>query len=461
MRVSVLGLGKLGAPIAAVLAHKGHTVIGVDVDPAAAGAFNAGKARAPEPGLDDWIRNNRSRLWATTDCCEAVAGTEITFIAVPTPSEEDGSFSLRHVLQAAEAIGRALREKSGLHLVVLSSTVMPGSTGCGVLPALEWASGKRCGRDFGLCYNPAFVALGRVIPDLLCPDLVLIGESDERSGEWLAEFHRGICENDPPIVRMSFVNAELAKLAINTFVTTKITYANMLARICERLPGADVEVVTRAVGLDSRIGPEYLKAALGYGGPCFPRDNLALAALAGRSGVEAVLAEATDRLNRQQAPQVGDLLLSYLPEGGTAGILGLSYKPDTDVIEESQGLAIAQYLLARGARVVIYDPAAMDNARGLLAGKVTFARSLEQCVRQSHLLAITVPWDEFRGVAPEDLNHSRGRPTVVDCWRILEREKFDPVANYVTLGVGPRMTAVETPLLCAAAAGAELDQKGD
>ena len=419
MRISIIGLGKLGAPMAAVMAHKGHTVVGVDLSAAFVDAINQGRAPVEEPGLEEMIRNNRARLRATTEFEEAVAASEITFLIVPTPSESHGSFSLRYVLAAAQAIGPALARKQDFHLVVLSSTVMPGSTGGELLPALERASGKRCGLDFGLCYNPEFIALGSVIHDLLHPDMVLIGESDQRSGDLLADFYRGFCESNPRINRMNFVNAELTKLSVNTFVTTKISYANMLAEVCEKLPGADAGVVTAAIGCDTRIGGKYLQGALGYGGPCFPRDNIAFAALARRYGMSATLAEATDQVNRRQALRVAELILSHLPAGGTAAILGLSYKPDTGVTEESQGLMVAQHLLAAGARLAVYDPAAMQSARRELAGNVVFARSVEECLREADVVALTTPWNGFRSISPELLKRPSGRPVVLDCWRLL------------------------------------------
>src|SRR5262249_32804959 len=200
-----------------------------------------------------------------------------------------------------EAIGRALRAKQRFHLVVLTSTVMPGTTGGPVRAALEEASGKRVGQDFGLCYGPEFIALGSVIRDFLNPDFVLIGESDLRSGAMLESLYKEVCENDPPVARMNLVNAEITKLSINSYVTTKISFANMLARICEKLPEADVDVVTAALGLDSRIGTKYLKGAVSYGGPCFPRDNRAFAALARQLDAPADLPEATDPFNRAQA----------------------------------------------------------------------------------------------------------------------------------------------------------------
>ena len=436
MKLSIIGLGKLGSPMMAVMAHKGHTVVGVDVNSSAVSAINNGRAPVSEPGLEEMVAANRERLSATESYRDAIFATDVTFIIVPTPSDADGRFSLRYVMSAAEQIGAALREKKDWHLVVLSSTVMPGSVGGTLLPALEKSTGKKCGPGFGLCYNPEFIALGSVIRDMLHPDMILIGESDARSGGILEELYRGVCDSKPRINRMNFVNAELTKLSVNTFVTTKISYANMLAQVCETLPGADVDVVTSAIGCDTRIGQKYLKGALGYGGPCFPRDNVAFSALARNNGAPALLAEATDQMNRRQVPRLGTLMLTRLPEGGTAGVLGLSYKPDTEVIEESQGVALAKFLLESGARVVVYDPAAMNNARQQLAGRVTFAASAADCAAQADVLAITTPWPEFKNLAPENFKRGTGLPVVLDCWRLLPRERFAGQVDHLMLGHG-------------------------
>jgi UDPglucose 6-dehydrogenase len=435
MKLSIIGLGKLGAPMAAVMAHKGHVVVGVDVNADYVAAIQQGHAPLKETGLEEMIQANRERLSATVNYEEAVLGTDATFIIVPTPSDPDGTFSLRNVMIAAEKIGAALRKKQSWHLVVLSSTVMPGSTGGKLLPALEAHSGKKCGEGFGLCYNPEFIALGSVIRDMLNPDMILIGESDERSGEILEKLYTGVCDSNPHIRRMNHVNAELTKISVNTFVTTKISYANMLAQVCETLPGADVDVVTSAIGCDSRIGQKYLKGALGYGGPCFPRDNLAFSALARANGVPPILAEATHQLNQSQAPRLAKWILARLPEGGTVGVMGLSYKPNTEVIEESQGLALAKHLLSVGVPVVVYDPAAMENARPQLAGKVTFAASAADCARQADVLAITTPWAEFREISPKEF---KPHGTVLDCWRLLDKDAVGSVTEYVALGFGAR-----------------------
>jgi len=440
MRISVVGLGKLGSPLAALLAAKGHEVTGVDVNPTLRAALNRREAPVEEPGLQDLIDRGGHRLRATDDCETAVAETDATFIIVPTPSDADGRFSNRFVLEAVRAIGQGLRRKASYHLVVITSTLMPGSMDSEVAHTLEQASGRTVGDRLGLCYNPEFIALGSVVRDMLRPDFLLIGESDLNAGNRLETIYQSVCENQPAVRRMNFVNAELTKISVNTFVTTKISYANMLADICGRLPGADVDVVTTAIGSDSRIGAKYLRGAVGYGGPCFPRDNVAFTALARGLGAKADIAEATDRINRYQIDRLVDLVEAHLPHGGRVGILGLSYKPDTAVIEESQPVQLAARLAKRGHAVGIYDPQAMPAALSMLGGAVEAASSAADCARAADLLVITTPWPEFRDLSPDCLKRDGGPVTVIDLWRLLPVAAFATVARFVYTGRGAELS---------------------
>lgn len=442
--ISVMGLGKLGAPLAACFAARGFQVHAVDIDPQKIDAVNRGIAPISEPGLAELIRESDGRLKASQDAEAAVRGSDATFIVVSTPSEQAGGFSLRYVMPVAEAIGRAMRMKREYHLVVLTSTVMPGSTGTEVKNTLERVSGKRCGEDFGLCYSPEFIALGSVIRDFYYPDFLLIGESDSRAGEMLAEIYRHVCKNSAQVARMNFINAEITKLAVNTFVTTKISFANMLARICEKLAEADVNVVTSALGLDSRIGPKYLKGAVSYGGPCFPRDNRALAAVAARAGATSDLAEATDRFNRMQIKLLAELIRRYASATETIGVLGLTYKPDTDVVEEAFGLLLAQELSAMGVPVIAYDPSA-DLVRALGSHKaIRAARSAQECINESSVVVVATPWAEFRDIAAEQWGRRSAPRVVIDCWRAFSH--LDGVASvrYVRLGFGGETERQET-----------------
>jgi UDPglucose 6-dehydrogenase len=442
VRISVIGLGKLGSPMAACFAAKGFTTVGVDVNETYVAAINEGRAPVYEPQLAELIAEGRSCLTATTDTRRAVADTDVTFVIVPTPSDADGGFSLTYVLSAMESIGSALSEKDGYHVVVLTSTVMPGATGGPVRETLERASGKRVGADLGLCYSPEFIALGSVIRDFLNPDFLLIGESDEQAGRLLADLYRRVVANDPKVARLNFVNAELAKISVNTFITTKIAFANMLARICERLPGADVDDVTSALGLDTRIGAKYLRGAISYGGPCFPRDNLALASLARSVDAPAYVAEATDVANRDGIARLAQLTIEHLPAGGTAAVLGLSYKPNTDVLEESPGMHLVKALSESGIEVIAYDPVSVAHARLALDGSdVRFVEAAEDAIRAADVIVIVTPWQEFAAL-DAGLFQRQGEPRVViDCWRILPREQIALTATYVALGEA----SAETP----------------
>jgi UDPglucose 6-dehydrogenase len=435
MQVSVIGLGKLGSPLAAVLASKGHQVVGVDVNPDFVRALAAGKAPVEEPGLQALIDASKGRLTATTDYEAAVLASELSFIIVPTPSDTRGGFSNKYVLSAVTAIGRALRKKSGYHVVNVTSTVMPGSTGGEIRRALEEASGRTAGKDVGLCYNPEFIALGSVVRDMLFPDMLLIGESDKRAGDVLEGIYKTTCEKNPPVMRMNLVNAELTKISVNTYVTTKISYANMLADMCERLDGADVDVVTTALGMDTRIGGKYLKGGLGYGGPCFPRDNVAFGHLARSLGARADIAEATDRLNRHQIERLALTTLRLLDSRSRVGILGMSYKPATGVIEESQGVALAARLSEEGKEVYVHDPLALPGAMAVLQDKVVPMVSAEECAKAVDVLVITTPWPQFKDISQAAFARSGARLQVLDCWRLLPREKLAAVADIHYLGI--------------------------
>ncbi|HEY0421332.1 MAG TPA: nucleotide sugar dehydrogenase [Acetobacteraceae bacterium] len=433
MDIAVIGLGKLGSPLAAVLASKGHQVVGVDLNPAAVAALNAGRAPVTEPGLPERIAAAGSRLRATSDFNEAIPAADISFVIVPTPSGPDGRFTNRFVLDAVRRIGAALKATDRYHVVNITSTVMPGSTGGEIRKALEAASGRVVGRDLGLTYNPEFIALGSVVRDLLYPDMILIGESDPRAGDMLAAVYESTAESRPPVQRMNWVSAEITKIAVNTFVTTKISYANMLAEICEKLPGADVDSVTAALGKDSRIGAKYLKGALGYGGPCFPRDNVALAALARGLDVGPDIAVATDAINRRQVDRVVGLASRLANGNSNIAVLGMAYKPHTPVVEESQGVMIARALAAAGHAVMIADPVALDSATAVLGDAVTPMGDAGSAIQAAGVVVIATNAPEYAALTAADF--AGARRIVLDCWRVLTPDIAE-VADVVHLGRG-------------------------
>jgi len=420
MTISIIGLGKLGASMTAAIASKGFNVIGVDNNQQTIDLVNAGHAPVQETNLEETVADNSLRIRATKDYTDAIMNSDLSFVIVPTPSNPNGSFSLEYVSEVFYQIGEVLKNKNEYHNIVLASTVLPGATRFGLLPILEKVSSKKCGNHFGLCYSPEFIALGSIIQDFLNPDFTLIGEFDKRCGGYLEKFYSEIMENNSPCKRMSLENAELTKVALNTYVTTKITYANMLADLCERIPGGNVDIVTDALGADTRIGNKYLKGALGYGGPCFPRDNLALGYFANAIGSESGIAEVTDQMNRLLPSRIVHQLMPMITKETTVAILGLAYKPHSQVTEESQAMSLLQALNRIDVRVVGYDP--------LVEGY----NSLKYCLKRANIVLITNPDPVFKSLTVEDFLPNT---TVIDFWRILDQELSNKLRiNYIPVG---------------------------
>lgn len=429
--ISVVGLGKLGLCLAAVFAEKGFNVTGIDVDKFKIDSVNNGQSPIFEPGLPELITSNRKRLSATNDF-GAIKKTDATFVVVPTPSDESGEFSLEFVTPVMKNIGQALSSKDSFHLVVLSSTVMPNSMDSVVRPILESTSGKVCGKDFGLCYNPEFIALGDVIKGFLEPDFILVGESDPKAGEMISEIHQAVSK--APIQRMNFVNAEVAKIAVNSFVTMKISFANTLAEICENLPGGDVEKITSAIGKDKRIGSAYLKGALGYGGPCFPRDNIAFARFAKKIGIDAQLAVATHDINIKQVNRIIRLIESIgVKPPAKVGVLGLTYKPRTNVTEASQPLMLVNSLSENGFKVYAYDPSFTNGSENLVGPKIILTKSMEDCIMSSELCIIATPWDAFSKIDKSRFSNK----IILDCWRMFGQDGLQNALKYLVVGKNP------------------------
>jgi UDPglucose 6-dehydrogenase len=433
--IAVIGLGKLGGTMAACLASRGFNVIGVDISQKAVSAINAGRAPAQETGLDELMGKHKGRIRATLSHEDAILNSDLSFIIVPTPSDERGAFSLQYAAYAFEEIGKALAKREGYHTVVLTSTVLPGSTRYGLLPILEKHSGKQCGKDFGLCYSPEFIALGTVIRDFLNPDFYLVGEFDERSGASLESVNARVALNQAPTKRMSIENAELAKIAVNSFVTLKISYANMLADLCERIPGGDVDVVSDAIGMDKRIGRRYLTGGFGFGGPCFPRDNVALNFVGKSLGASTQLLEANDHFNRSISPRFVDKLKPYLHKGSTVAVLGLAYKPLSHVIEESAGMYLCMALANSGYRVIGYDPLASTEAQAALRMHALVGDSLTACLKDCECVLVTTPDEVYKALKPADFLGEKKSVTIVDIWRCLSTAvRTHPQIRYVPMG---------------------------
>lgn len=431
--VSIIGLGKLGACMMVSFASKGFKVIGVEIDKSRANLLKQGKTFHHEPNLSEYLNEYKKNISITDSYEEAIRNTDATFIVVNTPSDSSGAFSIEQLVPACQQIGTALRNKDKYHLISITCTIMPGATRNSALPALESTSGKRVGKDFGLCYNPEFIALGSVIHDFLNPDFILIGESDKKAGDMLSAIYMKLIKN-PKIRRMTYENAEITKIALNSYITMKISFANLLAEMCDRIPGTNVDIITESLGMDTRIGKKYLKGAMSFGGPCFPRDNKAFFLAAKIRGCELDLPAATDRVNQKHIEFIARMALDQ-HKGGKIAILGGSYKPNTDVIEASPALEIAKFIASKGVKVSVHDPVAIGNIKKQYDNVFHCAETITDCIEGSDVCIITTPWEEYKELREEDFDRMKGS-TVIDCWRILRPFSSGSKLKLVQIGVG-------------------------
>jgi len=411
--VSVFGLGKLGSCIAATYAFRGFNVVGVDIDPEKVQRVNSGLPPVEEPLLGEIIGQSRARLRATQDVREALA-TDASFFIPPSPSLPDGSFSNEFLLKAMQPLAKAAREagKKG-HLFICSSTTTPNACDTVLIPMLEKETGWKCGPDFGFCYNPEFIALGNVINGLLDPDMVLIGESQAEYGEALVAAYKKYNRNQPQIARMSIISAELTKISLNSYITLKISFTNQLRLIAEQFPKADIHVMLDALGSDTRIGKKYLRAGLSYGGPCFPRDNRLLAHAARQVGLEAPLAEASDRVNELTKEKLLEHVRQLVTKEDTVAVLGISYKPDTYITEESAGLYLAQQLKRNGYKVLVHDYGATPaNSPSLHEFEVLADPGALAARDDVKVAVLCCPWPQYKSI------HFAPATKVVAPWKI-------------------------------------------
>jgi UDPglucose 6-dehydrogenase len=426
-RVSIVGLGYVGLTTALCLASRGINVVGVDVDTSKIDAINNKRLPIHEPGLDRTLIDAVEKGFTSTS---EILQSDIYFITVGTPSKKDGSVDLRYIEKASDEIGGAIKSggADGYPLVIVKSTVPPGTTRNIVKPKVERVSGEKVGVDFGLCSNPEFLREGSAVVDTLSPDRIVIGEYDEKSGDALEDLYRSFYGADkmPPLIRTSIENAELTKYANNAFLAMKVSYINEIAHLCEKIPGADVSVVAKGIGLDKRIGERFLNAGLGWGGSCFPKDVKALIAFSKNIGYNPLIVSGTLEVNEKQpliAVEMAKKALGKL-KGKRIAILGLAFKPDTDDIREAVSLKIVSKLLEEGALITAYDPAAKPNAEKIFANRVSYSNSPLECINKAHCCIIVTEWDEFKKLTCDDFLTNMENPIVIDGRRIFSPKDF-------------------------------------
>ena len=445
MKISIVGTGYVGLVSGVCLAENGHHVLCVDVDQAKVKQINLGLAPIHEAGLDALLRKNLGRTFeATTDLRAAVLNTDVSLIAVGTPFDGD-EIDLRYIREVALQIGAVLKEKPGYHVVIVKSTVVPGTTDSVVLPLLEKASGKTAGLDFGVGMNPEFLREGEAIQDFLFPDRIVLGAIDDRTLAVMDEVYGCFPKVDK--LRTNPRTAETIKYTANALLATMISFSNEIGNLCDAIGSVDVTEVMRGVHLDKRLSPilenghrikpsftTYLEAGCGFGGSCFPKDVKALIAYGKKSGNSMALLHSVIEVNQAQPRTVLALLARHFPKlaGVRVAVLGLAFKPGTDDMRESPAIPIVTALLAGKAVVRAFDPVAMREAEKLFGkGQVSFAATLKEAIQGAEAILLLTRWPEFRDL-PRLLHGSTPPPLLVDGRRMIDPKS---VARYEGIGL--------------------------
>lgn len=464
MKVAVIGTGYVGITTGVTLAYIGHQVTCVDIDQQKLALLRSGKAHIYEPGLEELMHLARERLKFTDSYAEAVPDADVIFVAVGTPSAPDGSPDLRYVQAAAEGIGQHLNSK--FTVIVNKSTVPIGSGNWVeslVQTAYEAKNGKKAKGNFAVASNPEFLREGSAIYDSLYPDRIVVGAEREEALETLYNLYRPLIEQsfaEPafqprpnamkavPLISADLASAELIKYAANAFLSVKISFINEIGSLAERV-GADVTQIARGIGLDSRIGPRFLQAGVGWGGSCFGKDTAALVSTAKEYGLSMLIVQAAREVNYRQRERMIEKLQRELKilKGRTIGLLGLAFKPNTDDLRDSPALDIAGRLIKHGAKVRVHDPIALEQAKQQNPDlAVEYCESVMDLVEDADAVVLVTDWAVYRDLDWEGMAKLMKKPLVVDGRNFLDKQRLTKAGfHHVGVGTGtnPQLVTAE------------------
>ncbi len=397
MKIVMIGTGYVGLVSGTCFAETGLDVVCVDIDSEKIGKLNKGIVPIYEPGLDELITRNvsKKRLSFSTSLEESIDGAEAVFIAVGTPPDEDGSADIRNVLSVASEIGRIMKD----YIVVVTKSTVPIGTSVKVKEAVAAELKKRSlNIPFDVASNPEFLKEGDAIDDFLKPDRIVVGVESERAKSIMERLYKPFLLNGHPLLFMDIPSAEMTKYAANSMLATKISFMNEIANLCE-IVGADVNMVRKGIGTDSRIGPKFIYAGVGYGGSCFPKDVKALIKTAEDSGYPLQILRAVEQVNNRQKSILVDKILQHFSgnvQGKQIALWGLSFKPQTDDMREAPSLVIIEQLLKHGARIRAYDPVAMEECRRRIGDVIEYAKDLYEALIDAEAVVLVTEWPEFR-----------------------------------------------------------------
>ena len=433
MKICVVGAGYVGLATGVMFGKLGHDISVTDIDASRVKTVNSGRLPFHEPPLERELAKlvKAGKLKATKDTVGATSEAKFIFLCVQTPSMPSGRIDIGPLKVAAKSVGKGLKDAGEYKVVVTKSTVVPTTTDSVVKPIMERISGRKAGKDFGLCMNPEFLQEGTALNDSMRPSRIVVGEMDKKAGDMLLKLYAPLKADK---IRTDLRSAEMIKYASNVFLATKISYANEIANMCSRV-GIDSDPVLKAAGMDPRIGSLFLKPGLGFGGSCLPKDVRALKDLAGSKGYRSRLLTALLAINDEQPREGIRLIEAELGDlrGKRVAVLGLSFKGGVDDTRETRAVPLITGLLAKGARVVAYDPMATGNFIKLMP-TIEYASSAAECLRNADGCIVQADWAEFKKLGKKEFSSMR-RAVVVDGRRFLDPEKVRR-AGAVYMGIG-------------------------
>jgi len=431
MKIAVVGTGYVGLVTGTCFAETGNHVTCVDIDETKVQKLQSGKVTIYEPGLEAIFERNikQKRLDFTTSLEEGIKGAEVIFLALPTPPGGDGAADLRFVLKVADDLGHIL----GNYAVIVDKSTVPVGTADKVHAAIA----KNAKVDFDVVSNPEFLREGVAVDDFMKPDRVVIGTQSDRATKIMERLYAPLVRQGNPIIFMDEKSAELTKYAANSFLATKITFMNEIANLCERL-GANVDMVRKGIGTDTRIGKRFLFAGIGYGGSCFPKDVQALAKSAKDADYDFKILNAVMDVNTTQKTRLMDNLNGYFKndlKGKTIAMWGLAFKPNTDDIREAPALYNIEALIAAGAKIQAYDPEAMENVEEQIGDKISYAENPADALKGADALMIMTEWPVFRTPDFDEIKKELKEPLILDGRNLYEVEQMKELGfTYFSIG---------------------------
>jgi len=436
MKIAVIGLGFVGLTLSSVFASKGITTVGIDLDKEKCSKITKGEPTFFEPNLKETLKKALKKNLLITDEVSLIKNCDFIFITVGTPQKKNGEIDLSFVKAVVRSVGKIISKTKKDHIILIKSTVIPGTTKDVILPILEKNSKKKAGKDFGLISNPEFLQESKAIHNTIKPHAIVLGgyrtKFMNRTRYFFSRFNPST-----PIIITNHQTAEMIKYANNSFLATKISFINQLASICQKIPDTNIDDIAQTIGLDPRVGNLFLNAGPGYGGSCLPKDVKAIINLSSKIGVKPIMFNAVETTNKQQITNIMKLIKQNIGKvkGKKITILGVAFKPDTDDIRDSMSIELIRRLIKLGIRVTIHDPKALRNTKRIFHDNIKYATSIQSALKNSQCAIIMTKWKEYERISNKTMKHM-DKKFIIDTRRILANKNLD--AKYYAIGLGQK-----------------------